>query len=232
MTILAVLLFATIAVASNLNIATIDLPPYGYVKNGAPTGLTFELGNAIAREAGLIPMNRIARLHRGVAEVGDGRADLIIMFPTPTIEAVALNLGQVLDMETVVIGRPGTKLCSPDDLHGKTVASVRDAKYDNRISGDSEITLYACKSYLHGLKLMLAKRVDAIIGPKLGLYHTIKTNDLPRQEIGEPLVLSVAHATVFLSRKAPAHYAHRLHEAIKRLKANGTIDKLVRKYSL
>jgi len=229
---IASVLLATTAFAADLKIVTVDLPPYGYTMDNAPAGLTFEIGNALAREAGLNPVNRIARLQRGVEEIANGRADLVIMLSTPKVKEVAIALGQVMPMETVVMGHSGVPLGAPEDLIGKTVASVRDARYDNRISDNSGVTLYPCKNYLHGLKMVAGKRVDAIIGPRLGLLHSIRDNGLSRQDFGEPLILRKTFATVFLSRKAPAEYWDRLRQALRQIKVNGTADELIGKYSL
>jgi len=219
--------------AEPFSLATIALPPYGYSEKGQPKGLTYELGNAIATEAGLTPTNSILPFARAMEEIALGKVDAIIMFPNPTIDSCAENLGLVLPMETIILGRAGTPLRSLRDVRGKTLATIRGAKYDDRISKKNGIILYPTDSYSQSLKMLLAKRVDAVVGPKMGLYFTAKRDAIPKRALGAPLVLSVAKGCFFLSNKvSDGQIRQRLIEAIERLKKNGTINALSAKYAL
>lgn len=228
----AVLLATSSAMAETLRIVTIALPPYGYIDNKTNTGLNYEIGDAIALEAGFVPENNIVPLARGMEEISTGHADMIIMFPNPKINADARNLGMILPMETVIIARAGTVLRSLRDVRGKRVGSVRGAKYDDRVTKESGIILYPTDSYSQSLKMLLAGRVDAIIGPKLGLYYTAKTDNIPKQALGKPLVLSVSEGSVFISNKTPDSVAQQIGRAMSKLMKNGRIQQILSKYSL
>lgn len=227
-----IMLTASVAVAETLRIVTLALPPYGYVENGTDTGLNYEVSNLLALEAGFEPDNRIIPLARGMDDVVTGRADMIIMFPNPTINAAAKNLGTILPMETVIFGRADSIYRSLKDVRGKTVASVRGAKYDDRIGKKSGIILYPTASYSQSLKMLLARRVEAVIGPKLGLYFTARANNYPKQAFGEPLVLSIAQGCVFISNKTSPGVIEKIVDAMIRIQDNGTVRKLLEKYSL
>ena len=227
-----VLLTASVAVGETLRIVTLSLPPYGYVEKGTDTGLNYELSNLLAVEAGFEPDNRIIPLIRAVDDIAAGRADMVIMFPNPTIDAVAKNLGIILPMETVLFGRAGSLYRSLKDARGKIVASVRGARYDERISKKSGIILYPTASYSQSLKMLLAGRVEAVIGPKLGLYFTVKTDNYPKRAFGDPLVLSTAQGCVFISNKTSPDIIEKVVAAMTRILANGTVQMLLEKYSL
>jgi len=223
---------ATPVTAEVLNIATIALPPYGYVEAWQPAGLNYELGNVIAEEAGYTPDNKIVPLARAMYDIKTGDADVIIMFPNPFINTHAVNLGLVLPMDTVVLGRADVTIMSIDDLRGKTVATVRGAKYDNRISQKNGIILYPTENYSQNLKMLMARRVDAVIGPILGLYYTARKNNIPKQAFGTPLILSTAQGSLFLSKKTlSADKKQRLTKAVKSLRAKGTMKMLLDKYT-
>lgn len=220
------------ALAETLNIVTLDLPPYGYVEKGVRMGLNYDLGNELARAAGLEPENRIVPLARGIEDISSGRADIIIMFPNPEINSYGVNLGEVLPMETVIVGRAGTVLRTLRDVRGKTLATVRGAKYDDRVSKKSGIILYPTDSYEQSLKMLLAGRVDAVIGPNLGLYSTARKMNVPKQALCEPLVLSVAQGCVFVSKLTPAATVEKLKKAIDLIKKEKINEKLLTKYAL
>ena len=215
---------------TELHIVSLALSPYSYEQDGKLTGLAYDLGNALAREAGLTAQNRQVRVVRAVEELSLGRADMVLMLPTPEIEEVADNLGPLLLMQTVVLGRRGMDYRCAEDLRGRTVASFRGARYDERVSPENGVTIYPTTNYLHSLKLLLGGRVDAVIGPRIGLMYTIRENHLSLDRFGEPLMLSDKQACVFVSRKVDPEVARRLREAMARMKREGTAEKIRASY--
>lgn len=224
-------MIATPAMAESLRIVTLNLPPYGYIEKGVDKGLCYEMANALAQEAGFEPDNKIVPLARGIADIAEGRADIIIMFPNPKIEANANNLGLILSMETVIIGKAGG-LRTLRDIRGKTVATIRGALYDDRVSKKNGVVLYPTASYSQSLKMLLSGRVDAVIGPKLGLYYVARKMKIPKQALDNPLVLASARGCVFVSRFTPHPIVERVTEALERMQQNGQIEKIVKEYSL
>lgn len=232
LTVTLVVLSATPAMSDHLRILTLEQAPYGYMENGSPTGLLYDIGNAIAEEAGLAAENRFVKLERGIEEISLGRADIFIIFPNPNILAVAENLGSVLPLETVILGRSGVDFSSIGDLAGKSVASLRGAQYDARLSQMETVTVLPIKSYVNGLKMVANKRADAIVGPIYGLESSMKANGLSRDLFGTPLVLHVLHANVYYSVHGDAERASKVRAAIAHLKRDGIIQALLAKYAL
>lgn len=228
----AALLTAPIAMAETLRIVTLDLPPYGYVENKIDTGLNYEIGNLIAHEAGFEPDNRIIPLARAVDDIATGKADILIMFPSSQIGKIAKEIGHILNFEIIILSRAGSGNRSIADLRGKTLASVRGAKYDDRISKKNGFIIYPTKNYSQSLKMLLSRRVDAAIGPKDGLFFSAKTNAFPKQAFDDPLVLSVRKGCVFISNRTSPYIIKKVSSAIIILKENGAIKRLLRKYSL
>ncbi|BDQ33964.1 substrate-binding periplasmic protein [Pseudodesulfovibrio portus] len=209
---------------------SLALSPYSYEQDGKLTGLVYDLGNALAEEAGLTAQNRQVRVLRAVEEIALGRADMVLMLPTSAIEKVADNLGPILSLETIALGRRGADYRSVEGLRGRTVASVRGTRYDERISPENGITIYQTTNYLHSLKLLLGNRVDAVVGPRFGLMHTIRENGLPPERFGEPLVLNVTQACVFLSKRVDPEVARRLRAAMVRMVREGKAERLCFSY--
>jgi ABC-type amino acid transport substrate-binding protein len=223
---LTLFLVAAIAGKTELHIVSLALSPYSYELDGKLTGLVFDLGNALAEEAGLTAQNRQVRVLRAVEEIALGRADMVLMLPTSAIEKVADNLGPILPMETIALGRRGADFRSVEELRGKTVASVRGTRYDERISPENGITIYQTTNYLHSLKLLLGNRVDAVAGPRFGLMYTIRENGLPPERFGAPLLLNTNEVCVFLSRKVDQEVAWRLQEAMVRMELEGKTERI------
>ncbi|MCJ2165659.1 MULTISPECIES: transporter substrate-binding domain-containing protein [unclassified Pseudodesulfovibrio] len=229
---LSLCLFPLSVSAESLHIATIDLPPYGFLDGKEATGLCYELGNAIAREAGLEPENQLLPLARGMKNIANGSADMIIMLPNKEISVSADNLGPILPSEIVVFGLAQTPLRTVKDLRGKVVAFVRGSRYFTCNFSEIGAILYPLHGYEQGLKMLLNKRVDAVMGPKLGLYYTAQKTGLPRRAFGRPLTLCAAQGSVFLSKKVDSAVAARISAAVEHLVKTGRVQQLIDKYSL
>ncbi len=67
------ILFASQAMAEVLNIMTLGLPPYGYLDKGRPAGLSYDIANKLAEEAGYTSKNIIAPLVRAVQDIASGK---------------------------------------------------------------------------------------------------------------------------------------------------------------
>ncbi|MBI9078575.1 MAG: transporter substrate-binding domain-containing protein [Pseudodesulfovibrio sp.] len=226
-----VMLAVSPAWADTLRIVTVSLPPYGYTDKGKDTGLSYELCNLIAHQAGFESENRIVPLSRAMEDIATNKADMILMLTNPKISTCATHLGQLLDVETIILGRADSRYRSLKDVRGKTVATVRDAKYDARISKENGFILYPTTNYSQSLKMLLAKRVDAIIGPKLGLYYTARMNNYPRQAFGDPLILSTTKASIFISDKTTDNVSKRISAAMTKIRNNGSAHRLMEEYA-
>lgn len=224
--------FSSFAQAEQIRIITASLPPYGYLENSRISGLSHDIAMAIALEAGCKPAETLGPLSRGVRDLASGEGDVLIMIPTPEIEAHAINLGSVIPVETVVVGLRGVPLRTLDDIRGKSLAAVRDARYDDRINLANGMQVYPTEDYEHSLKMLTARRVDFVLGPRLGLFHSARKLKLPRATLGQPLVLSSVQGCLFVSRKTHSDTVQKLRLAKQRLMQDGTIQSIWAKYNL
>lgn len=217
--------------AQSLVIATIDLPPYGFLERGIPMGLTYELANAIAIEAGYVPDNSVVPFESALRAVADGEVDMVIMFPNSTLDAHAINMGLILPIENVILGRADSRFRTFNDVRGKRVARVRGAEYDRRLSTKGGLAIIPVNNYAEGLKLLMARTVDAVAGPKPGLMYEARKQKIPPLALGTPLVLSVGQGSVFLSEKrATPELKTRIAKAIRTISLNGTVQAIREKY--
>ncbi|WP_158946955.1 substrate-binding periplasmic protein [Pseudodesulfovibrio cashew] len=224
------LLAGSPAEAQSLRLVTLSLPPFGFLKGNRIAGLAHELGQAIAEDAGYEVEETLVSVTRGMREVETGSCDMVLMLPGPEIEQHAKNLGDVMEMEVVILGRAGVRLESLQDVRGKRLAQVRGARYDERISRKNGMIVYATENYVQSLKLLVARRVDFALGPRLGLIAAAERLGLPRRALGRPLQLSVLRAALFVSDKTGPEMRRRLAEARQRLMDSGRLSEIVRNY--
>jgi ABC-type amino acid transport substrate-binding protein len=131
----------------------------------------------------------------------------------------------------VVFGRAGDKYTSLEELHGKLVAHLRGAHYDDAFAADKAIKKYYTTSYQHSLDMFLKKRVDAIIAPKLGILFAAKRRGMPLDMFGEPLMLNYKISYLFFSKKnMDAETLKILRQTLGSLREAGVLDEIRAKY--
>lgn len=217
-----------------LKIVTVQMAPFGFfTEDGNSTGLLYEMSNRIAEAAGFSYINRIVPFARLIAELESGESDFGIFLHSTKNEQAAVKVAALFPLENAVIGLKGTRIKSLEDLHGKTVAIVRGARYDDGFDADAAIIKYETKDYHHSVRMVVYKRLEAMIGPKIGLLFTAKQMGYSADIFDDPLILNTKDAWLQFSRKKTAD-----NKTIKRLKAaseqllkDNTITRLIDNYA-
>jgi ABC-type amino acid transport substrate-binding protein len=150
-----------------------------------------------------------------------GKLDLMIMLANDELKPYAI--GDLMPNSSIVLPAPGQSFSEREALKGKTVARLRGATYDERITGDDSIQKYDVDSYLLGLRMTKAGRVDGMIGPDFGLYYQVKSDGLKRDQFGPALVLNTRMLVLHGSRTISPELAVRLKTAVDELRASGAI---------
>ena len=218
------------ASAGELRIATPDLGSCGFMVEGRPGGFCFELANAMARAVGMEPVNRLAPLARSVEEFAAGGTDLIIVLPEERVVTAGEDLGPVRTMPMVAWARIETPLRDVRDLGGKLVAVVRGSRYENEAGHALGIVPFPCKDHELSLKMLLAGRVQAVIGSYLGLASSMRKLGLQRRYFGDPLVLSEEVMHAYVSKRLDRAERDRLKAALDGLLRDGTVAGLRDRY--
>jgi ABC-type amino acid transport substrate-binding protein len=218
--------------SEELSIATIQVAPFGFfTEDEKSTGLLYDMANLIAEAAGFSYVNRIVPFARMIAELESGESDFSIFFLSKKNEKAALQVAPLFPIENVILGLKGTTIKSLEELHGKTVAIVRGARYDDAFDADTAIIKYETKDYHHSVRMVIHKRLEAMIGPKIGLLFTAKQMGSSADSFGEPLVLNTKDAWLQFSRKkADKKKMDRLKAASEQLLKDNTISGLIDKY--
>lgn len=229
---LLTLFMCPVAMSKTLNIVTIQLAPFGFfTADKKPTGMMYEIGNLIAEEAGIAYKNKVLPYARTSNAVANGEADFVLRFTNEQLSQDAIQVVSVVAMRNIVVGLAGTEYRSLEDLHGKTVANLRDAAFDKDFSADKQIIKVDTKEYNQGLKMMFKRRVDGIVGSNVGIYYTAHTMNYSPSQLGEPLYLSTKHFWLHYSkRNTDEKIIAALKAATIKLQEQGLIQQIVEKY--
>ncbi len=185
-----------------LKISTLDFPPYAINDGSTPRGIYYDTANRLAREAGFESSNTITPYARIKSELKSGQTDMTIMFKYKDLEDHVIYIAPLESLKIVVIALNGTTFKSTENLKGKKIAYLRGANFSRVIDTDPEILKHKTADFLQGVKMLMAGRVDAIIGPMAPIISAAESVNRGGNLFGEPLVLTEKTPWVQISKKS------------------------------
>jgi ABC-type amino acid transport substrate-binding protein len=215
--------------SESFSFGILNVAPYGIARpDGSVGGSNRDIADVIAAKVGLTFDYHLEPLARLISDLKAGKLDLLIMIANDELKSYAL--ADVMPNDNVVLPRPGESFPRYDALNGKTIARLRGATYDERFAADDSIQKYDVDSYVLGLRMTKAGRVDGMVGPDFGLYYQVKSDGLKRDQFGPPLVLNSRMLVLHASRTITPELAAKLKMAVDELRSNGTIAAAVEPY--
>ena len=220
------------APGKELKIESLDIFPFGYVdSNGAPTGLIYDISNQIAKTAGYKYQNILIPYPRLIKDLKSGAADFSIRYTNDELKTISFPRDEIIGFQTIIVGLKDTRFTKLEDLHGKTVGTIRTAHFDDQFSSNQKIKKIDFIDYDHSIKMLMKKRLDAVIGSEIGLNLAFIKNNVPANALGEPLRLQKKFFIIHYSKKTYSEkVAKDLTKAINKLKASGEFEKIVKLY--
>lgn len=216
-----------------LRIDTIQMAPLGFfTEDGKSAGFFYDLANRIAEEAGFSYQNRIVPFARMINEIESGEADVSIFYRSEKNDKLTIPISALFSLKNIIIGGKGTKFDSVQSLHGKKVARVRGARYDESFDSDPAIKMIETVDYKDSLRMLVHQIADAAVMPETGFLFTVKQTGYSKADFGEPLVLNTKEAWLqFSETAADDKKISALKTAAEKVLKDETIQSLLRKYT-
>jgi len=233
---LLALLFMLMLPVSNasqqtINIGTIGFSPYGIDIQGRLSGIYYDAANIIVTEAGYIANNKVSPYARLIKEIKYGKIDMTIMFRYPELEDYVDYIMPLPSLKTVVIGLQGSIFKEVDSLKNKKIAYLRGAKFSDEIDNNRKIQKLQVNDFLQGIKMLMAGRADAIIGPLDPILSAALQIEGQNVQFGEPLVVDLRTPWVQVSKKRQAHVdSEKLKQSFIKMQNTDTLNILRAKY--
>lgn len=187
---------------STLEIRTIDILPYGIKTAEKTGGIYFDLANQLAEEAGYPAHNYVAPYARIIFELKSGETDMSILFKYPELQEHVVYIAPLAPLKTVVVGLKGTDIDTLSSLQGKTIGYLRGAKFSDAIDQDTSIKKLETIDFSQAVKMLLYKRVDAIIGPMAPIISAAIELGHDQRLFGKPLTVAERTPWIQISRKS------------------------------
>lgn len=215
-----------------LRAVALAIPPFATLDaSGRKTGLFVEAMELIARESRRQIEITLAPYARAIAMLRSGEADLMISTSNSAIAQAAEPMGMLWTTEVIAIARPGLKLDSLQDLRGRTVGMLRGSDYGAAFLDDREYRKHEITDQLQGLRMLLEGRLDASVGTRLAVFHSMRLLGVPRERLGGTLAVQSREIHLHLSsHHFDESLATELRRAVQELRSSGRADALLAKY--
>lgn len=220
-----------LAAGPDMRIVTIASEPFGFETAAGKGGMMYEIGNRIALAAGMRAENRIEPYARTVESLKAGSADMVLRFSNEELATVAHQVAPVVRLDTMVIGREDSPCESLTDLVGKTVAMARSFPGSRQILDQPGIHVYLVDSNEHAVRMLFAKRVDAVLGSDLGVFGAAGKLGYPRAAFGKPIMLEPNWFWLHYARKTASKQRLRLLKTtVDTLARQGVFEDILQNY--
>jgi len=217
--------------ASTLEIGTIGLPPYGINEQTTTSGLYYDLANLVTSHAGYQANNKTSPYARIIKEIKFGVIDLTIMFRNPALDEYVDYVAPLPSLKTVVIGLQGNNFKNIDSLKGKKIAYLRGGKFSDEIDNNKNIIKYPINNYTQGIKMLIAGRADAIIGPLDPIIRSSLQFEDNSVVFADPLVVDQRTPWIQVSKNSHKNIdIDKLKESFLQMQGEDILNELRSKY--
>ena len=173
---------STSAQPKGYTLAVPPFPPFTYSQ--APehcTGLISDALKIISARTHIDFNNISLPYARIVKNLLSNKLDSALVFKNPTlIKSQKISyLGPLLYSKVIIYTKRDKRLNRYQDLYKlRNIAVIRKASFEPRFDKDPNMNKTYVENYAQGLKMMAARRADAIIGSQVGIEHGMKMLDL------------------------------------------------------
>ena len=207
-----------------------DFPPYNFTSKGQRTGIDTLIAETVLAEMGVTPLHIAVSLpevkqlldhnavHMGFQFIGTEKARRRFILVGPFREGRT---------ELMVKKGAAVRFDSLDDLVGLRLGVVRGFAYSEAFGADKRLTKVKAHASLTNFRRLFLGVVDAVVGDRLTLLYYADLDGVRPDKfdfLPKPLAIEPRYFAFPLKR---AEEAARFQAALDRLKADGTIDRIV-----
>jgi polar amino acid transport system substrate-binding protein len=168
---------------TSFTLAAPPFTPFTYKESSAQcTGLIDDALKIISARTHIEFNNTRLPYARIVKSMLNNTLDSALIFKNPVLlnsNTKISYFGPLLFSKVILYSRLDKPLNHYKDLYKlRNIAVIRKASFEPRFDQDIKMSKAYVESYTQGLKMMTAKRADAIVGSQVGIEHAMKILDL------------------------------------------------------
>jgi ABC-type amino acid transport substrate-binding protein len=207
-----------------LRLTVVNLMPWaGYTQQGRPTGALIELTAQLSKLSGVALDILLVPYGRAPHMLTNGGTDLMLSIDVNTPGTPIESVGMV---EIMMVGRNGFRFQQLEDLHGKTVSYLRGARYAD-LEADQRILKHAVDSYEQALRMLLAGRIDVLVGVGDSIEYALRKLETPMALVSPRYRLSRGNLALYSVPAIDQQISLALQSACRQLRQKRLLDELL-----
>jgi len=204
-------------------------PPFSYIENGSPAGLSIEIYKTALKKANIEVEFQFQPWKRCRMQVSKGSVDAAVDGGTGIDGTIFGKKRPVLWVISFWVKEVSNyrNFTSYSQFEGRTVVHVRGYGYPKEFEDYVRFSKKVVSSDTQGLKILAARKVDAFIGDLINNTLLVKQNKIKVR----PLSPAVDFQTLTLVFNKSRKKQHQLFEsALNEMFLDGTVDAIYKKH--
>ncbi|MES2128832.1 MAG: transporter substrate-binding domain-containing protein [Pseudomonadota bacterium] len=186
-----------------------DVAPWVFHAQPEHPGVLLELVAELARQAKL-PLRPAPIVYARMAhDLDAGVADMAIGLDSPVLRQAGTPLATLFAVRTIIVGRADRPPVTPETLCSLTIGMVRGTWYNADIAGRKCLKIHRVKDIAQGVQMVLAGRLDQVMGTDFALQHAIAAQGVARSAFSEATDMGQADFVLYARAGLPANVAAR-----------------------
>lgn len=218
---------------TQVKMLTMEQIPYGYFTGeNKPTGVLFDIANAILKTSGVSSSNTIVPVSRLVMRMTNTPNSCTIAIDSDSLstENKIEKLGFTLSAG--IIPKKGLEIKTYDDLYDLRIAIPLGMRFDNQLYDDPSLDIIRPPKYSNAIRMLMSDRVDAVAGAIFILRYLASLQGLQPEMLGKPLIFIEPDVYLICAHDLDDNTKAKLKAAVIKLKDNKTIEAILQKYYL
>ena len=234
--ILIILTSGTIAEAADkytLKIATMKLPPYGWIdKDKKRHGLIFELGQEIGIRSGLPFTNKILPFNRMLSMLKNEEIDILSSQPHQKALYAGDKLGIIFNINVIAATKKNSGISKIEDFKGKQLIYHLGSSYQQLEGLPKKI--HRVNSYKQALEMLHTREsIDGAVFSEPAYYYFMRQIGLTSKDFGKVIYIERGKEQwIFVRRGIPLEIKAKLKRVVEEIYQENMFEKLLEKYGL
>ena len=191
---------------SSLTACALSEFPWAYPdERDAPAGIAMDLHGYFQRTTGREIHTKPCTVGSAATFLKEGSVDLALLPQAEGLSQWAEPLILAYRAREMVLPRKGVVVHNYEDLYSLTIATADGIDFDSPLRTDPRIARLSAKSADEALGLLVAQRVDAVVGnANVYRFAASRRGIDPNELFGPPFLLAERIVWVYISRKTDA----------------------------
>jgi len=179
-----------------LKIGVINIPPFGIAED-LKHGIHYDFISKLLSKMKIRFDIDFYPYSRAVNSIENGTLDLSIFFKRDD-PGNMIEVCKTFGFENLILSK--NKVNSIANLEMRSVAIIRNAKYESNFDKNSKIKKIQTENYVQSLKLLILNRVDAVIIPAPAYYFYKKSMELDKNDVKLQFVLNKKYNYIYAKK--------------------------------